>query len=187
MKLSDGTILMHGSAPYDPVKAHEYYLRTRQLKGRRKASSVVSKPVSRPRKSTTPTYTISLKSGKKVVLTHQQLVEQQAYAAKRVSEIKSRLADLGTKLKSMMADAEKKPSASERVKAARKSRQYRQSHKQQLATKAKHRRQRSSTTKKDQVTELQGKIKEIKGRLKAAVEVQRALATATKNISPGKT
>ncbi len=33
MKLPDGTILMHEKAPYDPVKAHEYYMRTRKLKG----------------------------------------------------------------------------------------------------------------------------------------------------------
>lgn len=37
MELPDGTILMHGSRPYDPAKAREYYLRTRKLKGRRPA------------------------------------------------------------------------------------------------------------------------------------------------------
>lgn len=36
MKLPDGTILMHGKRPYDPAKARAYYLRTRQLKGRKK-------------------------------------------------------------------------------------------------------------------------------------------------------
>lgn len=36
MRLPDGTMLMHGRTPYDPVKAHEYYLRTRELKGRKK-------------------------------------------------------------------------------------------------------------------------------------------------------
>lgn len=39
MKLSDGTILMHGKQPYDPVKARAYYLRTRHLKGRKKATA----------------------------------------------------------------------------------------------------------------------------------------------------
>lgn len=43
MKLSDGTILMHGKRPYDPAKARAYYLRTRHLKGRKKA---VPKPTS---------------------------------------------------------------------------------------------------------------------------------------------
>lgn len=36
MKLPDGTVLMHGKRPYDPAKARAYYLRTRQLKGRKK-------------------------------------------------------------------------------------------------------------------------------------------------------
>jgi chromosome segregation ATPase len=35
MQLPNGEVLMHASAPYDPKKAHEYYLRTRKLKGRK--------------------------------------------------------------------------------------------------------------------------------------------------------
>jgi len=42
MEMPDGTTLMHGPAPYDPVKAREYYLRTRKLKGRQKAAAVAS-------------------------------------------------------------------------------------------------------------------------------------------------
>lgn len=40
MKLPDGTVLMHGSQPYDPKKAHDYYLRNRKLKGRKKGKGV---------------------------------------------------------------------------------------------------------------------------------------------------
>lgn len=36
MRLPNGEVLMHGTALYDPKKAHEYYLRTRELKGRKK-------------------------------------------------------------------------------------------------------------------------------------------------------
>lgn len=36
LKGPDGNTLMHGKRPYDPVKARAYYLRTRQLKGRKK-------------------------------------------------------------------------------------------------------------------------------------------------------
>ena len=39
MKLADGTIIMHGKRPYDPAKARAYYLRTRHLKGRAKATA----------------------------------------------------------------------------------------------------------------------------------------------------
>lgn len=41
MKMPDGSTLMHGSAPYDPVKARAYYLRTRKLKGRKKGVTPV--------------------------------------------------------------------------------------------------------------------------------------------------
>lgn len=39
MELPDGTPLMHGNSVYDPKKAHEYYLRTRKLKGRQKGQA----------------------------------------------------------------------------------------------------------------------------------------------------
>src|SRR3954451_21631089 len=35
VRLPNGEVLMHANAPYDPKKAHDYYLRTRKLKGRR--------------------------------------------------------------------------------------------------------------------------------------------------------
>lgn len=43
----DDSELFHYSPGYDPVKAREYYLRTRKLKGRRKGSRKTSTPVSR--------------------------------------------------------------------------------------------------------------------------------------------
>lgn len=36
----DQFFLKHGESRYDPVKAHEYYLRTRELKGRRSSSQL---------------------------------------------------------------------------------------------------------------------------------------------------
>lgn len=178
MKLSDGTTLMHGPAPYDPVKAHEYYLRTRQLKGRKKAAS----------------YTVKLESGKTVRLSEKQLTEQRAYMAKRIGEIKNRLAELNSKLVKMMSEAkkkkseskreaEKKPTAAEKSKAARESRQYRDKHKTELAAKAKKQDKKESKKSKetDPVAELEHKITQVKGRLVAAVARQRALATASRN------
>lgn len=175
MRLPDGTILMHGRAPYNPQKAHEYYLRTRQLTGRKKRS----------------TYIVKTEGGGTVQLTEKQLIEQRAYAAKRVSEIKTRLHELGIHLRKMMADSrhsqaksQRKPTAADLSKAARESKQYRAKHKQQLATKkkvasshlpAKH------APKKDTVAELEHKITLIKSNLQKAVAKQRALASATRN------
>lgn len=177
MRLPDGTILRHEQVPYDPVKAHEYYLRTRNLKGRTKSSA----------------YTVSLAGGKKVQLSRQQLVEQQAYAAKRVDEIKARLVELGTQLRKLMTEAkakkakskrkaDKSPTAAEKTKAARESKQYRQKHQQTLASKAKRTKKSKPTkSKADPVAELETKIKQVKSNLSAAVATQRALTTATRN------
>jgi uncharacterized protein YgiM (DUF1202 family) len=189
MKLSDGTILMHDGAPYDPVKAHEYYIRTRKLKGRHPKSVPVR---AHTRNLSKGSYTVRLSNGKTVTLTRQQLVEQQVYAAKRVTDIKKRLNELTNKLKTMLKEAEKKkantnkkPTAADKHKAAQKAKQYRQKHKQQLATKAKNKQVKTppkkTTTSTDPVVELKSKITEIRTRLKDAINVQRELTTAKLN------
>jgi len=48
MTVPDDSSLLHARAPYDPAKAREYYLRTRKLKGRRRARVVAPKAVGRP-------------------------------------------------------------------------------------------------------------------------------------------
>lgn len=181
MRLPDGTILMHGNTPYDPVKAHEYYLRTRKLKGREKGSS---------------TFTVNFASGRKIKLTGQQLTEQQAYATKRVNDIKKKLAELNSKLKVAMREAkgkkakaerkaDKPETAAEKSKAARESKQYRAKNKTKLATKsrraAESTKTRSKSLKDDPVAQLESRIDDVRRRLATAINVQRALAGATKN------
>jgi hypothetical protein len=175
MKLSDGTVLMHGKTPYDPKKAHDYYMRTRHLKGRKKGSS----------------YTVT-KNNHTYTLTAHQLEEQKAYAAMRVSKITARLNELRSKLQERMREAQKKkvsvdkkPTAADKSKEKRQAKQYRQSHRQELSNKAKTRRvthpKTKTTTHKDPVAELERKITEVKNRLEAAVQTQRALMGATRN------
>lgn len=189
MRLPDGTILMHAGAPYDPVKAHEYYIRTRHLKGRRHGRSVPVRAHTRNLKA--GSYTVRLPNGKTVTLTRQQLVEEQVYAAHRVTQITNRLHELGDKLKKMLHEAEtkkananKKPTAADKRKAAQKSKQYRQKHKQQLANKAKQAKSKTPPKKKttthhtDTVAEIKSKITTIKTRLQDAVNIQRALIAA---------
>jgi hypothetical protein len=60
MRLPDGTILMHGKQPYDALKAHQYYLRTRHLKGRKKSDS----------------YTIITSDGKTVQISAEKLLRK---------------------------------------------------------------------------------------------------------------
>lgn len=197
MKLKDGTILMHAGAPYDPVKAHEYYIRTRHLKGRKKGPAKTVTVRSHTRnlnRGQGSTYTVRLSSGKTITLTRQQLVEQQVYAAKRVADIKSRLNELSAKLKQLLHEAQKKkaaankkPTAADKAKAAKKAKQYRQKHKQTLANKAKAKKAKTKTpvkkthTTKDPVAELEHKITIIKSRLQGAIATQRALFAAKPN------
>lgn len=199
MRLPDGTILMESiehRAVYDPAKAREYYLRTRKLKGRQ---PMQGRPPTRSGSlgvgSGPSTYTVKLDDGTSMRLTKEQLVEQKAYAAKRVKEIKQNLEQLGAVLKRSMAKAKKekaeaakeaaKPdTASEKSAAARDSKQYRDKHSESIATKARTVAKtvdKKVTAKADPVAELESTITQIKDTLRAAVANQRALAGATQN------
>lgn len=119
------------SAPtYDPFKAHEYYIRTRKLHPRQAGvqvnrssnSRLISHP-SRPNGA--------------------ELQKQRAVAAKQVADLQKKLSQLNAALKTALQKegaAKKssgKPTAAEKSKKARESKQFRQSHKQALKTKAK--------------------------------------------------
>lgn len=179
MLFPDGTILMHGNQPYDAAKAHEYYLRTRKLNPRAKGVQ------------DTGSYTVRRGSGKVVRLSSQQLAEQKAYAAYRVGQIKTKLTSLNAALRKKMAEAKKseakakKPqTAAEKSKAAREAKQYRNKHKQKLATKAKAKTataKKQTVKRQSSVTSLKKQIITQKNGLKEAVAKQRELATAKKN------
>jgi len=199
MRLFDGTILMHEAAPYDPVKAHEYYIRTRKLKGR-KAGTTMPPVVKRQpvvRKPPSGTFSVKLASGRTVNLSPQQLNEQKAFAAKRVQDIKQRLSDLNQKLIKARSAAKKREAtrkrnankpqtAAEKAKAARAAKQYRAKHKTSLKTKAAQAKSKGTTTKSTSSTStsaarIQGQIAVAKKSLTTALSIQRALAGATKN------
>jgi hypothetical protein len=203
MRLLNGTILMHEAAPYDPVKAHEYYIRTRKLKGRKKGTTMppVVKRQSAVRKAPAGSFSVTLGSGRTIHLSAQQLNEQKAFAAKRVQDIKQRLSDLNEKLRKAKGAAKKREAtrkknankpqtAAEKAKAARSSKQYRAKHKTALKTKAAQAKSKSgsksTTTKSTSSTStsaahIQGQIAVAKRSLATALSVQRALAGATKN------
>lgn len=173
MRLLDGTILTHAKMPYDPVKAHAYYLKIRNLKGRTKGQAEGAS-----------TFSVRTPQGQTVKLSQKQLIEQQLYAAQRVAEIKKNLTKLGVELRKAIAEAKKKEAksnkpetAADKSKAARDSKKYRKKHEGELSTKRKSVKKKA---KADPVAELKAKITQIKGKLVAAVEIQRTLASATK-------
>lgn len=175
MKTPDGAILMHGPSPYDPQKAHAYYLRTRVLKGRKKGES----------------YTVKGPDGKTRSLSKKELSTQKQNSAERVGEIKERLHKLTSELSKRMADAraaeakaKKGPTTADKTKAAREAKKYRDKNKQKLKTKANSDKESETTTSEprtESVDELKQKVAKVRDILKSAVERQRSLSSATRN------
>ncbi len=196
MILPDGTELMHGESVYDPVKAREYYLRTRELKGRKKGTgkfpvskSSTAKPPSGPRaRNVVGSGSVSVTlNGKTYKLSPKQLKEQRAYAGVRVKKINEKIRTLERTLKVKLAEAKKKEreakkpdSAAEKREAAKKSEQYRDKNQQKIKNAAK----KDAATKKDSkpdlntVQGLETAITDARVKLADAVDRQRALATA---------
>lgn len=92
MRLPDGSILMHGDlehrAPYDARKAHEYYLRTRKLKGREKGNAEPT-----PNVNVVPIRGFNVpKVKKKPTTQHGKNVEYLNSVSKRMRELNKNLA-----------------------------------------------------------------------------------------------
>lgn len=121
MKHPTGDVIMHDGRPYDPVKAHDYYLRNRHLKGRRHGSGQAPAP-SRARKIPVP---------------------QKRQLAAKISALEGKLQKLEKLIKEKEAalkrsqDSSKKPTAADKSKQARESKKFRKKHKTELAAKAK--------------------------------------------------
>lgn len=179
MRLPDGTTLMHAGQPYDPAKAHDYYLRTRKLKGRKKgAAPTTGKPVPGA-KGVKPVQ-------KKKKSDPAEITKLKAHTAARVAVLKKKLHQLQTELKKRMAEAEKsakkKPTAADKHAKARDAKQYRDKHKQQLKTKAKKAAGSGGGSSKPKaqgqqegIDHLKKTIDDVKTKLTAAVARQRAL------------
>ena len=205
MELPDGTTLMHAGRPYDPKKAHEYYLRTRKLKGRKKgqynpAVASLAKRLAgmsdeqihqEIQKSKNPAEKklIQIMLGNRQKIRGKQkpkaTPEEKAAAARRVASLQSKLGELNQKLKEAMAKARKSeakkkrgPTAADKSKKARDAKQYRQKHKQKLANKRKTAASKDKASGKpraDSVESIKFDIAETKGRLQKAIARQKAL------------
>lgn len=172
----DDSALLHGRAPYDPNKAHEYYLRTRQLHGRKAGSGQSSSG----RKGAAP---------KAAAKPHQSQKEKVAALEKRLTRLKSVLAQLVKEAKarsgvksqptatkktaaSSTGGGSKRTTAQERREAAKRSEAYRRKHPE---------KQKPS----DEVEALQKQIKEIRAKIEKAVEeARRAQRHSTTKTAP---
>jgi hypothetical protein len=177
VRLPNGEVLMHANAPYDPKKAHEYYLRTRKLKGRQKAAPKLTvrksglgvKLAPAPKKHTQISD-----------LNPQQKRELQVVARARVQKAQKKLNELNKKLKDKLAeakkaerDAKKPKTAAEKSKDAREAKKYRQSHKTEISTKSKAKRGADKASGKD--TSSSNSVEGLKKQIASA---EKELATA---------
>lgn len=205
MELPNGDVLVHAGKPYDPKKAHEYYLRTRELKGRKKGqfdpkvanlakrlAGMSDEQIQQEiKKSKDPAekkligIMLGNRQKKQQVTKPKVTPEQKQAAAHRVVSIRSELADLHKKLKDALAKSRKSaakakrgPTKADKSKQAREAKKYRDKNKQKLANKRKaavSKDKASGKPKADSVDSLKKQIAETKGRLAKAVERQKAL------------
>lgn len=95
----DDSILLHYAEGYDPVKAREYYLRTRKLKGRRSGGSDVP-PARKPSGGQSPSNSQrrsssgSKKPSKPSASRRKELLAQKAALEKRLDRLRDVLAQL---------------------------------------------------------------------------------------------
>lgn len=184
--------LMH---VYDPNRAHEYYLRTRKLKGRKPGRGQDPQSEGRPVVSQDP------RAGK----TRKQIVK--GARAKQRKELAAAIQNLERKLQKLEALIQKKmhaeksenrkgqakkeraakekdkpKSAAEKAQIARENEKYRQKHKQELKTKAKKddksgggSSKNKTDSKKTSVTELKSLATKVRGQIQVAKQKLAAL------------
>lgn len=156
MRSADG-VIAHLLAPYDPVKAHEYYLRTRQLKGRQagaeqltigRTSKAAPLPAKKPAKS------------KKQTAFEAQIAALQG----RLEKLRTVLAELTKQAQARSGvtptapaksgDKPTKQTSKQKAAAAKKAKAYYEKHKN------------DKKTPSQQVKELETKIKAIQAKIK---------------------
>lgn len=122
-------IIRHVDAPYDPAKAHDYYLKTRQLKGRKPGSIV------------TPIHKTGVAKVQSAAV--QKLARQKAATAKiarltiKVHALSNALKEAQKALQNKKAEDKKNSDGKTTVKERNQSKQYRDTHKSKIAVAAK--------------------------------------------------
>lgn len=121
--LINEVIAIHGNTPYDKVKAHEYYLRTRQLKGRKKAAPVA--PKGRP----VMAKMVSASEHQKI---HKQTVARLARLTTKLHSLQNALKEAEQALQNKRQQAQKNSDGKTTAKERQAAKQYRDTHKAQI-------------------------------------------------------
>jgi hypothetical protein len=196
--------LFHAAIGYDPVKAHEYYLRTRKLKGRQRAAPKITEDDPRWNPKTMGNRRGSLqdpRTGKtreqiaKDARTRQRkelsdridalsdrLNKLEALIKKRETEEKSENRKSKAKKERAAKEKDKPKTAAEKAEAARESEKYRDKHKQELKNKSGDKKSGGSSSGSKQkaggkhsVSELRSLATKVRGQIAVAKQKLAAL------------
>lgn len=203
----DDLIIKHARTPYDPVKRREYYLRTRQLKGRQRGSSDTHGRSGRAQAR------IPSSKGKS-----QKQLEREREADKRIRELKARLDKLREVLKKLVRQAiirsgvdpgkllpvekttrsepksqkrdtkpAEKKTVTEKRKAAERSREYYEENKPK-GSQAKREKELKKEIKKaeERIEQVRGNLKASVDRARQQVAAKRPSATSLKPSQKGR-
>jgi len=177
--------LLHVALGYDPVKAHEYYLRTRKLKGRQPGSG--KQPEGFAKANANRHDSAKAKQKKELAARIQSLSAKlsklEALIRKREHEAASEDRKGKAKKERAAKEKDKPKSAADKAKAARENEKYRKKHHQQLKTKAKQASNKSgggSSSKdkkstKHSVSELKALATKVRGQIAVAKQKLAAL------------
>jgi hypothetical protein len=193
MNPPDDSALLHGMERYDPQKAHEYYLRTRQLKGKHPGGAQVI-PLHGRTKTGAVVLTPHHKSAKQLqneakvrtAALHQRLDRLKSVLALLVKQAKERS---GVKVSDSRSPAQRQKEAkgkSPHEHTHQTAAEKRKAHEDYLKNKAKH------PTKTDhqlhmQIKEVEAKIAKVRAELQTAIEQARKHAQSqSKTASKGR-
>lgn len=178
----DDSILLHDDLihEYDPVKAREYYLRTRKLKGRKKGT--VDQPSGKNSGSTKPKASVKKPVVKKTAKQKRAETEAQVAALKqRLEKLKEVLAKLVKEAKARSGVKDENPKDKADRNAKEKSRKpLTAAQKRAQAERSKKAYEKEKQSPDQELKELQEKIKDIRAKIKAAIAAAEKKSSKTK-------
>ena len=174
--------IYHTAQKYDPIKRREYYLRTRELKGR---SSAGSSDLKSARSGSSDLRAITSTDSKEQarIAQRKKKAENVRVARSKIGEIREKLAKIQTHLKNLRAQQKKvestqkaKPTAVEKKKSSDASKDYYQKNKVDIAAKrrATSEDKTEKTQKEDsvevQIEKTEKRVEIVKARLSKAID-----------------
>jgi hypothetical protein len=192
MKTPINTELRHLAPGYDPQKAHDYYVRTRKLKGRQPGAAPQTSGVGAERRTAPrrphPQHSNRAKQKQELASAIKDLqlrLNKLEELIKKKEETLKKDQSLAKKKNQTAKEKDKPKSAADKAKAARENKKFRQKHKQSLKTKAKqaagksgggsHGGKKAKPDSQKSIADLKALATKVKGQLAVAKQKLAAL------------